>query len=460
MAWKGLGFSVLSFDFVSSVYCVAVCWILIRDIMADWRKFQEKMKNKRLKKGKKVEPGTSKAEHETIVVQRLSAEVTGKAQKYSRIGAREFVSFEDYGDLTIENIKEACVKHYNMSSDNILCDVLAGEQGPSCSSLKQIPSLKVIHVRFVDKADVEILDPPPIQASHKKPRIHSVGDLSTTPMSQQTKETSASSPSKFVPRSLSVVDMLKLGKVINKNTTSIEIYDFDMTAMVWSKTPTIAEFIIEPEPFGVGGFRKAFQATSHHTNFKGSKWVVKRYLTKAVKDIEETNQTLEEHTKKVVQMHYLARNFTAKMNQELIENGQMSEFGKTLSYKKIFMGKICCEDDFVTVEEFIEGKFEKYVNNDGNICGKKGEVTEKAECLVHFSYEKSNKEVMLLDVQGCGCTLFDPEICSKEILSEDKILFCTGNLSTTAINNFVANHHCNIYCQLLKLGVLQAFLSN
>ena len=127
--------------------------------MADWRKSQDKMKNKRLKKGKKVEPGTSKAEHETIVVQRLSAEVAGKAQKYSRIGAREFVSFEDYGDLTIENIKEACVKHYNMSSDNILCDVLAGEQGPSCSSLKQIPSLKVIHVRFVDKADVEILDP-------------------------------------------------------------------------------------------------------------------------------------------------------------------------------------------------------------------------------------------------------------------------------------------------------------
>ena len=49
--------------------------------MADWRKFQDKMKNKRLKKGKKVEPGTSKAEHETIVVQRLSSRSSGESTK-------------------------------------------------------------------------------------------------------------------------------------------------------------------------------------------------------------------------------------------------------------------------------------------------------------------------------------------------------------------------------------------
>ena len=46
--------------------------------MSDWKKFQEKMKNKRLKKGKK-EQGSVKTECETIVVQRLSAEVAGKA---------------------------------------------------------------------------------------------------------------------------------------------------------------------------------------------------------------------------------------------------------------------------------------------------------------------------------------------------------------------------------------------
>ena len=67
--------------------------------------------------------------------------------------------------------------------------------------------------------------------------------------------------------------MIKLGKVINKKTTSVQIYTFDMKDMTWSGTPRIAEFTIKPEPFGVGGFRKAFKATSHNKNFEGSTWV-------------------------------------------------------------------------------------------------------------------------------------------------------------------------------------------
>ena len=68
--------------------------------------------------------------------------------------------------------------------------------------------------------------------------------------------------------------------------------------MVWSKLQTAVDFTIEPEPFGIGGIRQAFHATSDHKDFKNTKWAVKRYLPKAIKDITETNQTLEEHTKK------------------------------------------------------------------------------------------------------------------------------------------------------------------
>ncbi len=107
--------------------------------MSDWRKFQQKMKEKRLKKGTK-EAASSKKEFKTIVVQRLSAEVTGKAQKYSRVGAREFVSFEEFGELTIQITKDACMKHFSITDGGMYCDVLAGEQGPSCTSLKQIQS--------------------------------------------------------------------------------------------------------------------------------------------------------------------------------------------------------------------------------------------------------------------------------------------------------------------------------
>ena len=116
----------------------------------DWRNFQKKMKEKRVAGKEKKAKGKGAAElpDDTITVQRLSAEVTGKLQKYSRIGARVFVSYE-FEEYTIENIKSACMKHFGIPEDGILCcDVLAGEQGPSCFSVKQIPDFKVIRVRL------------------------------------------------------------------------------------------------------------------------------------------------------------------------------------------------------------------------------------------------------------------------------------------------------------------------
>ena len=85
---------------------------------------------------------------------------------------------------------------------------------------------------------------------------------------------------------------------------------------------------------------------------------------KVIDDIEAIGQTVEEHTKKVMQMHYLARNVTAKMKEELIANGKEAQFGNIFHYKKIFLGKIG-EDEYVSVEEFVDGLFVKYINNTG-----------------------------------------------------------------------------------------------
>ena len=38
----------------------------------------------------------------------------------------------------------------------MIYDVLMGEQGPSCSSLEQIPDLKVVHVRFIEPNDRDV----------------------------------------------------------------------------------------------------------------------------------------------------------------------------------------------------------------------------------------------------------------------------------------------------------------
>jgi len=114
--------------------------------MAEWRKFAAQQKAKRRGKNQVVEK--SKVAEE-IVVQRMSGDVSGKQQKYSRIGAQEYVPFEQ-DELSIHNIMEACQKYFGPQIEkDPVCDVLAGKRGPSCNKTAQIPNKKVFYVRFV-----------------------------------------------------------------------------------------------------------------------------------------------------------------------------------------------------------------------------------------------------------------------------------------------------------------------
>ena len=69
-----------------------------------------KMKDLRQAKKGKKDPEKSSKELDTIVIQRLSAEFSGKAQKYSFVVVRELLSFEDIDELSISNIKIACME--------------------------------------------------------------------------------------------------------------------------------------------------------------------------------------------------------------------------------------------------------------------------------------------------------------------------------------------------------------
>ena len=418
-----------------------------------WKKLSDKIKAKRTKK--QFKDNVKKVKGEELIVQRLSAEVSGKAQKYCRMGPREFVPFDSEQELSIENIIIACEKHFSLGR-GLKCDVLAGEQGPSCKTTDQIPNMKVIYVRFISTDTVTDDDSSVIvdEDSDIKPKIVC-----------QFVPRASSSPSKFVPLSLSVADIIKLGKLdsnpnfsaIKYKPTVIDLHEFDLEIATWSKVTTTVEFREEKEPFGSGGFREAHKATTKHPNFKDNLWVIKRYLPKAKEGIASTKKTMEQHTRKTVQMHLLARNFASQLEWKVAEQHAVGEFGKVPRYRKIFYG----EDDnkeCVTVEEFISGKFTKYTNNNGDLFAEESDITgQKAECLSHFSYEKSEKKLLLVDVQGSGYDFFDPEIASDNLYDSitNEILYCTGNLSKMAIKNFIQKHNCNKYCEIVGLKQLK-----
>ena len=106
-----------------------------------WEGYKQQHAQKRRKKEEKLPDSV-----EYLTVQRLTAEVEGKCQKYGRVGPLSIVPFK-YESLTLENTKSACKKHFDIGS-YMECDVLAGERGSSYTSIEQIKSHKLLHVRF------------------------------------------------------------------------------------------------------------------------------------------------------------------------------------------------------------------------------------------------------------------------------------------------------------------------
>ena len=60
---------------------------------------------------------------------------------------------------------------------------------------------------------------------------------------------------------------------------------------------------------------------------------------------------------------------------------------------------------------------------------------------------------MLLDIQGMGYRLIDPEIATTEVMDQDtnEVFFCCGNCSTVGIDTFLAGHKCKKFCTMMGL---------
>ena len=83
-----------------------------------------------------------------------------------------------------------------------------------------------------------------------------------------------------------------------------------------------------------------------------------------------TGVSVKDHTKKAVQMHLLARNLLARNLASQLAKSLTPEaalnFGQTLQYHNVYYGETK-DNECVTIEEFIDGKFTKYLNNNGNV---------------------------------------------------------------------------------------------
>ena len=134
------------------------------------------------------------------------------------------------------------------------------------------------------------------------------------------------SPSKHCLKSLLVLEMLKLGKVVKEKSSydTLELFAFDINEMAWSRDSTTVEFSIAKEPIGQGGFCEAFKATSKAAEFKSQHWVVKKYLQSTEdtlqKQIRLLNNILQKSFRCTCWLEILHRNSSRSWKKKTFQN--------------------------------------------------------------------------------------------------------------------------------------------
>ena len=102
------------------------------------------------------------------------------------------------------------------------------------------------------------------------------------------------------------------------------------------------------------------------------------------------------------------------------------------------------EDETLIIEEFVDENFVTLKAGDSD-----NDILKKGKCCSHFSYKKSEGELIVLDIQGCGYPMFDPEVASSLRFFEEGTLFSVGNLFEQALEIFLKSHVYNKFCKLL-----------
>ncbi|CAK7271775.1 hypothetical protein SEPCBS119000_004776 [Sporothrix epigloea] len=98
----------------------------------------------------------------------------------------------------------------------------------------------------------------------------------------------------------------------------------------------------------------------------------------------------------------------------------------------------------------LNGRYVKYNNNCGSVNLDNGSETSKAaQAFSHFTFERSQGELLVADLQGVGNVLTDPAIHTKD---PRRFVLTDTNLGDDGFKLFFSSHKCNSVCK--KLGLL------
>lgn len=202
-------------------------------------------------------------------------------------------------------------------------------------------------------------------------------------------------------------------------------------------------------PFAEGAMRYAFYMKDITLN---QKLVGK--LNKTIKQSENNLNHLSKDILSLTICRHIAYDFDDRILNILPDTRLLINFVHAYIYELIdYSNRSAAEhailpshQQFISVENYIEGEYSKYNNNSGWTNDCLNETSLIAQAFSHFSWQITRGYLMIVDLQGVGNILTDPQIHCM-----DPKKFGKGNLGYVGMMKFFMSHICNSYCKHLEL---------
>uniref|UniRef100_A0A674H5Q9 non-specific serine/threonine protein kinase n=1 Tax=Taeniopygia guttata TaxID=59729 RepID=A0A674H5Q9_TAEGU len=226
--------------------------------------------------------------------------------------------------------------------------------------------------------------------------------------------------------------------------------NLDKSMSSWSQCGTTAMIQVLSREEMDGGLRRAMKVIctwSESDALKlGQVFIVKSFLPEVVQAWQKIfhHGTVLHLCLREIQQQRVAQKLIYTFNQV-----KPHTIPYTPRFLEVFLIYCHSAKQWLTIEKYMTGEFQKYNNNNGDEITPISLLEELMLAFSHWTYVYTRGELLVLDMQGVGENLTDPSVIKPEDKKSGKMVFGPANLGEDAIRNFIAKHHCNSCCRKL-----------
>jgi len=218
---------------------------------------------------------------------------------------------------------------------------------------------------------------------------------------------------------------------------------------------------LKRKPFMKGGMRLVFGLTTLDEGSQ-TKWVAKRQFKDERKNASSSYEDHEAFAKSSAVAAFYAEMFQAEVEHLNLRPKVDFKFSEVGVYNK--QGDADEESFHFCGEKYLSGNWVKLNNNDGYVNDHEfGAHCPIAQAFSHFTFDRSNGELMVVDLQGVceerrqdGETLLtfkltDPQVHCAKTAQHEQWNFGRGDFHADGMSTFFQNHRPGKWCKELKL---------